>query len=90
MSKIESFAGEYRFLSNFYPCSVELDGETYPSVEHAYQAAKTLDMEERTVLRTTGPANIVKKLGKRVTMRPNWDQIKVSIMADLEIGRAHV
>ena len=83
MSKIESFSGEYRFLSNFYPCSVELDGETYTSVEHAYQAAKTLDIEERTILRTTGPANIVKKLGKSVTVRSDWESVKVEIMADL-------
>lgn len=82
-SIINSFSGEYRFLSNFYPCSVELDGDVYTSVEHAYQAAKTFDIEERTVLRTTGPANIVKKLGKRVTMRPDWDTVKVCVMANL-------
>lgn len=83
MSKIDSFSGEYRFLSNFYPCQVTLDNETYPSVEHAYQAAKTLDMEERTVLRTTGPANIVKKLGRRVTVRSDWESVKIEIMSDL-------
>jgi predicted NAD-dependent protein-ADP-ribosyltransferase YbiA (DUF1768 family) len=44
---ISSFTGEYRFLSNFYPCVVHLDEEVYPSVEHAYQAAKTVNPEER-------------------------------------------
>lgn len=83
MSKIDSFSGEYRFLSNFYPCSVVLDGVEYSSVEHAYQAAKTLEPEEREVIRSTGPANIVKKLGKSVTMRVDWVDVKLEIMADL-------
>ena len=31
---IDSFEGEYRFLSNFYsPAEVELDGEKYSTVE---------------------------------------------------------
>ena len=41
--KIEHFAYEWAFLSNFYPAVVELDGARYASVEHAYQAAKVLD-----------------------------------------------
>lgn len=37
---ITEFRGAYRFLSNFYPCNIEWLGHTYPSVEHAFQAAK--------------------------------------------------
>lgn len=40
---IDRFSGEYRFLSNFYLAEVELDGEVYPTVEHAFQAAKSPD-----------------------------------------------
>jgi len=43
MDTIDRFRRGYRFLSNFHPCEVEMDGETYPSVEHAYQTAKSLD-----------------------------------------------
>lgn len=39
---IDSFSGNYRFLSNFWPCVVTLDDQQYTSTEHAYQAAKTL------------------------------------------------
>lgn len=39
---ISEFQGQYRFLSNFWPAVVQLDGIYYPTVEHAYQAAKTL------------------------------------------------
>ena len=42
---INEFQGKYRFLSNFYPCDIVYEGIQYPSTEHAYQAAKTLDTE---------------------------------------------
>ena len=37
---IKEFQGENRFLSNFYPARVVWMGHTYPTVEHAFQAAK--------------------------------------------------
>lgn len=40
MNVIDEFAGVYGFLSNFYPAEIYLDGVRYPTVEHAYQAAK--------------------------------------------------
>lgn len=40
MSVIDPFRGECSFLSNFHKCRVGFDGMTYPSVEHAFQAAK--------------------------------------------------
>jgi ribA/ribD-fused uncharacterized protein len=40
VKKINSFQGDYRFLSNFWPCSIQYQQLLYPTVEHAYQAAK--------------------------------------------------
>jgi hypothetical protein len=38
---ILEFQGEYRFLSNFWPCRLRTaDGTVWPHVEAAYQAAK--------------------------------------------------
>ncbi|MFV0357789.1 MAG: NADAR family protein [Bacteroides thetaiotaomicron] len=34
------FRGAYRFMSNFYPAEVVWLGQTFPTVEHAFQAAK--------------------------------------------------
>src|SRR6185503_14597055 len=45
MNNIDSFKDEYRFLSNFYPAPVQFDGIRFPTVEHAYQFARTLDQE---------------------------------------------
>jgi len=45
---IKSFQGSYRFLSNFWFCKIKCnDGITYPSVEHAFQAAKSRSLSER-------------------------------------------
>lgn len=79
---IESFSGEYRFLSNFYPVEVVLDGVTYPSVEHAYQAAKTLDLEKRKEILGVTPG-FAKRLGQQLKLRPDWNDVKLSVMTRL-------
>lgn len=84
MKRIESFDGQYRFLSNFWPCSVHYDGVTYPSSENAFQAAKSLNMDARKVfaLPEVTPA-MSKHLGRAIVLRPNWDTIKLVVMADV-------
>lgn len=79
---ISSFTGEYEFLSNFYLVDINFSGATYPSVENAYQAAKTLNPVERKVFQeaTTSP-NQAKKLGRRLKLDPNWESIKDRIMS---------
>lgn len=52
MSKIESFYGEYRFLSNFWYAKTKYEGNEYPTVEHAYQAAKSNDEHIRELFIT--------------------------------------
>jgi N-glycosidase YbiA len=80
---IDKFEGTYRFLSNFWPCEVQFEGETYPSVEHAYQAAKTDDEEQRANIRLAPDAKTAKRLGKKVTMREDWDDVRLQVMASL-------
>jgi len=79
---ITSFSEENRFLSNFWPCVVKIEGIEYPSVEHAYQAAKTLNVAEREeiALLTAGQA---KRRGYRVLLRDDWESIKLGVMEDL-------
>lgn len=81
--KIDSFQGYYRFLSNFWPAEVCLDGVVYPSVEHAYVAAKTLDLEMREQIRQVQTPGQVKRFGRKLQLRPDWDDVKVSVMKDL-------
>ena len=79
---INSFRGEHRFLSNFHPIEIEYEGEWYPSVEHAYQAAKTIEKSVRMFF-LAGSSGDAKKLGRSINLRPDWDQVKVPIMREL-------
>lgn len=80
---INQFKDEYRFLSNFWYVKVILDGVTYKSVEHAFQAAKTVYEEEREIIRNANTPSDAKKLGKNVRIRPDWENAKRVIMLDL-------
>ena len=71
------------FLSNFYPCDIWMDGVKYPSVEHAFQAAKTLDPDERRNVASQPTPGKAKAAGRKVSLRPDWDGIKISVMRDL-------
>ena len=74
------------FLSNFSPAVVQYRGVKYRTVEHAYQAAKTLVFAERVQIQKAFSPNLAKKLGGPphkggiVTKRPNWEQIKLDVM----------
>ena len=80
---ISEFSGKYHFLSNFSQAEVWLDGESYPSTEHAYQAAKTLDPQWREKIRSADTPNLAKRLGRKAPVRENWDEIKLDIMYEL-------
>lgn len=80
---VYGFDSSYSFLSNFHPAPVELDGLLYPTVEHAYQAAKTLNADQRLQILNLPFPGQAKKAGRRVDMRPDWDNIKVSVMENL-------
>lgn len=77
--EINSFRGEYSFLSNFEKCTIEFEGLTYPSVEHAFQAAKTLDTDKRLSF-TKGSPVCAKRMGRCLKLRPDWEEIKDSVM----------
>jgi len=79
---ITSFSGKYRFLSNFWPAKVVFEGVEYPSVENAYQAAKTLDLNERVAFQTA-TAGQAKKASHKLKIRPDWEEIKISVMEGL-------
>lgn len=87
---IMEFQGEYRFLSNFYPVPIGIplgnpDGTVffYPTVEHAYQAAKTLHKEDRVLVMRARTPGFAKRLGRQLTLQPDWDKIKLQVMEEL-------
>jgi N-glycosidase YbiA len=80
---IEDFRGDYRWLSNYHLCEVEFDTLTYPSTEHAYQAAKSMLPAEIRAIREAKTPGDAKRLGQKVCMRPDWEDVKIDIMRDL-------
>lgn len=78
--KITSFSGPHRWLSNFWPAPVRMSGVVYPTVEHAYQAAKTTDPSLRQQIAAVRSPAEAKRLGRRLPLRPDWEQIKQPVM----------
>lgn len=77
---IRKFRDEYWFLSNFYPCKILHKGRTWLTAEHLFQAMKTIDKRNRVrIQRCRTPAQ-VKKMGRQIKLRPNWDNIRLDIM----------
>lgn len=94
---IRSFSGEYRFLSNFDRQTFELipvwdvplvatghlHGAVATSGEHAFQAAKTFDVDEASWVLAAATPKEAKRRGQRVKLRPDWEQIKVVAMIEV-------
>lgn len=79
---IGPFRDDYRFLSNFWPCTVWFDGESYLSTEAAYQAAKTLDTKLREPFKYMWAAE-AKRAGRKLVIREDWEQVKEGVMLEL-------
>lgn len=79
--RIDKFDGtEYAFLSNFYEHRFVWMHIHYPTAEHAFQTAKTLDIHERAKIRTAKTPAEAKRLGRKCSMRADWDSTKIYIM----------
>jgi ribA/ribD-fused uncharacterized protein len=72
---IDSFRGDYRFLSNFY-----MVGNT--SVEHQYQAAKTDDLVLKAKILACEKPGEAKRMGHGIEP-PDWKTRSLSIMYKL-------
>lgn len=78
------FKGKYYFLSNMYPCDISTQiGEkqcNFSCVEAAFQASKCPGRSSEFVSLNGYEA---KKLGKKVELRNDWNEIKVGLMKEL-------
>lgn len=79
---IDSFRGDYGFLSNFHACRVEYQGIWYQNAEAAFQAQKCINEEDK--LGFCGlPAARAKRRGRQVLLRPDWETVKVGLMEEI-------
>lgn len=83
MKEINSFSEEHDFLSNFAPSPFALGGDVWPTVEHAFQAKKTWDSNDRRIIKGATTPGKAKRLGRKVVMRDDWEFEKVHVMLKL-------
>lgn len=76
------FRGTYFFLSNFYPSPIHYNGLVYPTAENAFQAAKCRNEKDKMQFTRISPAD-AKRLGRKVQLREDWENVKVTIMCHL-------
>ena len=81
--------GKYRFLSNFYdnnpPLRVQLGDKAFfmPTVEHAYQASNQPDEWFWYMVSSAADPVRAKRLGHLACLRPDWEEVKISVMWEL-------
>lgn len=77
---INDFHKENYFLSNFFSSPLYYDGILYPTVEHAFQAAKMVRVADRLAIQTAKSPNLAKRIGRHGLMRSDWEDVKVDVM----------
>jgi ribA/ribD-fused uncharacterized protein len=76
--------GEIDWMRNDYPSDITIGGIVYPSVEHAYQAAKFSDIDVREQIAEADDVRAARKLGREMPgIDPNWDARKSTVMEQL-------
>lgn len=81
---INSFRGDYGFLSNFHYSKIEIEGITFLSGEAAFQSFKDLDKQISFAKLTPAEA---KRKGKSVSLRADWEDVKIRIMYDVTLAK---
>lgn len=91
---IDSFSGEFRFLSNFFPSPIEWRLKTeslrtvvFTTVEHGFVWHKTENAILRALILQTEKPEQVKRIGRKLTLRPGWDDIKLHVMQGLVLEK---
>ena len=82
------------WFSNFTPFPMPVvdnaTGISYKTPEHLYQAMKTLDMEQRKAVAACATPGQAKRMGRKITMRPDWQTIKFDVMVYVQTKMCHL
>jgi len=79
---VRGFVGDYRWLSNFYPCRVVYDGRAYRASECAYQAAKFPEAD-RTIFTQLDPDAAKQLAHSKAFAAAAWDARKDRVMREV-------
>ena len=85
MDEIKSFSGEYEFLSNFYEIPIHYK-YIFRNAEAAYQAQKAVSSDDKIDFTKYNAAK-AKRKGRKIELRPDWEEVKVSFMKDIVFAK---
>ena len=83
LTRIDSFTGYFNFLHNNYLTPVYYEGITYPSVTHAYHAARSTDQQTRKAILNAETFQILGNIAIRITDPSDWQERKLKLMEQL-------
>lgn len=85
MDKVLFYERRWYFFSNFSAFAVYWHDRNWPTVEHAYQAAKFTDWKIRDLIQSARSAHDAKKIAQANSdrVRPDWDKVKIGIMEEI-------
>ena len=84
---IDTFDGAHGYLSNFHRHPLTVNGRTYRSGEHAYQAAKATTRADHDRVAGAPTPGLAKRYGRDITLRPDWDTIAPHVMATVTAAK---
>lgn len=87
MIKFYTSKDPYGYMNNYKKSPMYVYGRWWKNVEACYQAQKTLNLAEYNKIWSAKHPNDARELGQLVTMRPNWDNLKVPIMYECVLNK---
>lgn len=77
---INSYTGDYAFLSNNYPLPLEFDTLVFPTATHMYECSKSVKPEDwKLILQDPNPL-YARSTGLIITIRSDWPEIQRSML----------
>lgn len=84
MDTIQFYAANdpYGFLSNFYAAPIELNGFTWPTTEHYFQAQKFADPTRQAAIRAASTPGVAKQIAwaDDTGMHSDWQAVRDEVM----------
>lgn len=78
-----AFCSEDSWLSNFFPCEIDISGMKFQSAEHAYQYARSMrlgDPQLAAMIHRSKNAKAAKSLSSNLISNDEWDHDKIDVM----------
>lgn len=87
LEPIDEFSNEYRWLSNFQKCTLEIGDISFHSVEQAYQYYKCAKAEDREKMLSLPTAGQCKRFARGVEVHEKFHSKKLELMERLTLEK---